>query len=257
MELNTIYNEDCLITMSKMPNNFVDLVITSPPYDTLRDYKGYSFDFKKIAQELYRVVKEGGVIVWIVNDAVIKGSETGTSFKQALYFKEIGFNIHDTMIWSKKNPMPQVKTKRYFSKFEYMFVFSKGIPKTFNPIMIKTKMGGEVYNSTVKQISQDKVRVEKTFVLNEERVKDNIWEIAIAQNKTSHPAVFPEQLAYDHIISWSNKSDIVYDPFLGSGTTAKVCKELFRNYIGSEIAEDYYNIAIKRLKDTNESLDLF
>ena len=245
--INKIHNENCLDTMSKMPSNYVDLVVTSPPYDNLRDYKGYSFEFEKIAKELYRVVKDGGVVVWVVNDSTVDGSETGTSFKQALYFKEIGFNIHDTMIWSKKNPMPQVKTKRYFSKFEYMFVFSKGIPKTFNPIMVETKMGGKVYDSTVKQISQDKVRVEKTFVLNEQRVKDNIWEIAIAQNDTNHPAVFPEQIAYDHIVSWSNENDIVYDPFTGSGTTCKMAHYSRRNYIGSEISKEYCEIAEQRL----------
>ena len=154
------------------------------------------------------------------------------------------------MIWSKKNPMPQVKTKRYFAKFEYMFVFSKGQPKTFNPIMIETKLGGETYNSTVKQISKDMVRVEKNFVLNNERVKDNIWELAIAQNQTSHPAVFPEQLAYDHIISWSNENDIIYDPFTGSGTTCKMAHYSRRNYIGSEISKEYCDIANQRLLDS-------
>ena len=101
MKLNTIFNEDCLNTMRAMPDGVIDLVITSPPYDDLRNYKGYSFDFESIAKELFRVVKEGGVVVWVVGDATVDGSETGTSFRQALFFKEVGFNLHDTMIYMK------------------------------------------------------------------------------------------------------------------------------------------------------------
>ncbi len=174
-----------------MDDDSIDLTITSPPYDSLRVYNGYSFNFESTSKELYRITKQGGVLVWIVGDATEKGSETGTSFKQALGLKDVGFNLHDTMIWRKTNPMPKVKTKRYFDVFEYMFVLSKGQPKTFNPLMQPTKLGGQVYNSTVKNITKGKERSKKTFVLNMERYKDNIWDCAIAQNKTEHPAVFP------------------------------------------------------------------
>ena len=247
MELNKIYKEDCLDTMSRMSDNFLDLVITSPPYDKLRTYNGYCFDFENIVKELYRVLKPGGVVVWVVGDATEKGSETGTSFRQALYFKEVGFNIHDTMIWSKTNPMPKVKTKRYFDKFEYMFIFSKGQPTTFNPIMQKCKSGGKVYDSTAKKITTGQERQKKTFILNDERYKDNIWELAVAQNKTKHPAVFPLNLAIDHVTSWSNEGDIVYDPFMGSGTTALASRSVNRDYIGSEISEEYCKICEDRL----------
>ena len=186
-------------------------------------------------------------MVWIVGDATEKGSETGTSFRQALGLKDAGFNLHDTMIWRKTNPMPKVKTKRYFDVFEYMFVLSKGQPKTFNPIMQPTKLGGQIYDSTVKKITKGKERTKKTFVLNMERYKDNIWDCAIAQNKTEHPAVFPESLVSDHILSWSNEGDIVYDPFMGSGTTAIAAKKLGRNYIGSEISQEYCAIAVSRI----------
>ena len=253
IELNRIYNEDCLIGMKRIPDGYVDLTVTSPPYDNLRTYNGnieqWSFEkFKAIAKELYRVTADGGVVVWIVADATIKGSETGTSFKQALYFKEIGFNLHDTMIWQKTNPMPKVKTKRYFDVFEYMFIFSKGVPKTFNPIMVDCKMGGKIYNSTCKNIGGENGRTKKTFVLNKQRYKNNIWEIAIAQNKTKHPAVFPEQLAQDHIISWSNEGDIVLDPFMGSGTTAIACINTNRNFIGFELDAHYCEIANERIR---------
>ena len=131
--MNKIICGNCVEIMKEWENNIIDLTITSPPYDNLRDYKGYVFDFENIAKQLYRVTKSGGVVVWIVGDATIKGSETGTSFRQALYFKEIGFNLHDTMIYSKAG-FQYPATNRYHQTFEYMFIFSKGKPKTFNPI---------------------------------------------------------------------------------------------------------------------------
>lgn len=260
IELNQIYCGDCVDIMNEMlkSNVQVDLTITSPPYDNLRKYNGsidWSFEkFKLVAEYLYKITKDGGVVVWIVNDATINGSETGTSFKQALYFKEVGFNLHDTMIWRKTNPMPAVKTKRYFACFEYMFVFSKGVPKTFNPIMVDCKLGGKIYNSTCKNIGGENGRTKKNFVLNKQRYKDNIWEIAVAQNKTGHPAVFPEKLAEDHILSWSNENDLIFGPFIGSGTTAIVAKRLKRNYIGSDIDSIYATMANNRVKNNDSCL---
>ena len=245
--MNIIYNEDCLETMKGMENNSIDLTITSPPYDSLRIYNGYSFNFPQVAKSLYEVTKPGGVLVWIVGDETIKGSETGTSFRQALGLKEVGFNLHDTMIWRKTNPMPKFKHKRYFDVFEYMFILSKGQPKTFNPLLQPNKRAGELYDYTAKLKTTGKVRTKKTFNINDERYKDNIWECAVAKNETDHPAVFPESLIADHITSWSNEGDVVYDPFIGSGTTALVARSLGRNYIGSEISQEYCQIAEKRL----------
>jgi site-specific DNA-methyltransferase (adenine-specific) len=245
--MNIIYNEDCLETMKGMENNSIDLTITSPPYDSLRIYNGYSFNFPQVAKSLYEVTKLGGVLVWIVGDETIKGSETGTSFRQALGLKEAGFNLHDTMIWRKTNPMPKFKHKRYFDVFEYMFILSKGQPKTFNPLLQPNKRAGELYDYTAKLKTTGKVRTKKTFNINDERYKDNIWECAVAKNETDHPAVFPESLIADHITSWSNEGDIVYDPFIGSGTTALAARSLGRNYIGSEISQEYCQIAEKRL----------
>lgn len=245
-----ILNGDCLdIMKNSIPDNFIDLTVTSPPYDDLRKYNGYSFDFENIAKELYRVTKDGGVVVWVVGDKTSKGSESGTSFKQALYFKKIGFNLHDTMIWRKTNPMPKVKTKRYFDVFEYMFVFSKGTPKTFNPIMQQCKMGGKKYDSTCKNMGGENGRTKKSFILNNERYKDNIWDIAIAQNKTTHPAVFPEQIANDHIISWSNEGDLVFDPFVGSGTTGRMAVLNNRKFLGIDISEEYCQMSEERIKE--------
>ena len=249
MELNKIYNEDCLETMKCMPDNFVDLTVTSPPYDNLRTYKGFEFDWRKTIAELYRVTKQGGVVVWVVGDATIKGSETGTSFRQALYFKEIGFNLHDTMIYQKKSCYAHdPRNKRYKSIFEYMFVFSKGTPNTYNEIKDNPVLNaGKTYKGGKGRNNKGELRESKEFVMQPFQARYNIWRIS-TDHRSSHPAIFPEQLAHDHIISWSNENDTVYDPFMGSGTTAKVAKNLNRNYIGSEISKEYCDIAEERLK---------
>ena len=247
---------DYLATMKRMDDNFIDLTVTSPPYDNLRDYKGYEFSFEDIAKELYRVTKKGGVVVWVVGDATIEGSETGTSFKQALFFKECGFNLHDTMIYSKKgSPFPE--SNRYNQKFEYMFVFSKNKPNTCNLLKQRTLYGrneiGKSRGSTTR--NSDGTMENMKYETNKEyTTKYNIWEYSVGNNKSSndiisfkHPATFPEQLALDHIKSWSNEADIIYDPFMGSGTTAKMAHLLKRNWIGSEISKEYTELANKRL----------
>jgi site-specific DNA-methyltransferase (adenine-specific) len=254
IEVNKNYNESNLETMAKMPDCFVDLTVTSPPYDGLRTYNGYSFPFEDISNELYRVTKEGGVVVWIVGDATVKGSESGTSFKQALYFKEIGFNLHDTMIYAKSNYIP-LTHNRYEQQFEYMFVFSKGKPKTFNPLMKENKQVGQIKGGTFRQRKDEKGARHKDIGVAKESIKPNIWFYNVGMaNSTKdkiafqHPAIFPEQLATDHIISWSNENDLVYDPFMGSGTTAKMSILNTRNWIGSEISNEYCDIIEERVK---------
>ena len=250
MEKEKIYNENCLVTMGRMPDCYIDFVITSPPYDDIRNYQGYHFEFEKIAKELYRVMKEGGVVVWVVADATVNGSETGTSFRQALYFKDIGFNIHDTMIYYKNNPMPQAG-KRYHQHFEYMFAFSKGNPNTFNPITETTKHRGLANMKNRGQTgSLDYEKVERTT----EKKVGNVFVYSIGggistKDKVAyrHPAIFPEKLVVDQINTWTNEDDLIYDPFMGSGTTAKMAQLLGRRWIGSEISEEYVRIAEERL----------
>ena len=256
---NEIILGDSETVLKSFPDNCIDLTVTSCPYDTLRKYNGagdtWNLDkFKKIADEVYRVTKPGGVVVWVINDKTEKGSKTGTSFKHALYFMELGFNLNDTMIWRKTNPMPAVKQPRYADCFEYMFVFSKGKPKTFNPIMRKTKFGGMNYDSTAKNMGGESGRHKLKYVVNSEAVDYNVWDIAVAQNKTAHPAVFPIEIARRHIISWSNPNDIVLDPFAGSGTTLLAANELGRKYVGVEMNEEYFNICRERLSGCSESL---
>lgn len=243
---------DCLEVMKGMVDNSIDLTVTSPPYDNLRDYNGYTFDFEGIAKELYRVTKQGGVVVWVVGDATIKGSETGTSFKQALFFKEVGFNLHDTMIWSKPTfTAVGALVNRYAPTFEYMFILSKGYPKTFNPIKDrKNKRFGDVKHGRIRQKDgTTKVQSSLGKPIAEYGQRFNVWEMSTEQSNSNrfHPAQFPEKLAEDHILSWSNEWDIVLDPFAGSGTTLKMAKKNNRNYIGIEISQEYCKIAEARI----------
>jgi len=244
MRINKIYCENCLDTMAKMPDCFIDLTVTSPPYDNLRDYNGYSFDFESIAKELFRVTKDGGVVVWVVGDATIKGSETGTSFKQALYFKDIGFRLHDTMIFKRKTA--PLTHNRYEQEFEYMFILSKGKPKTVNHITEASKKAGIDAVSVGKNRQSHKA---KKTIVKPFKIKGNVWTYSVGGKKTNHPATFPEQLANDHILSWSNENDLVYDCFMGSGTTGKMALLNKRNYIGSEISKEYCDIAEKRINE--------
>lgn len=252
LKLNKFYVAESVEFMkANMPDNFVDLTVTSPPYDNLRDYKGFEFNYKAMLEELYRVTKAGGVVVWIVNDATVNGSETGTSFKQALYAKEVGFNLHDTMIWKKINPIP-LTHNRYEQHFEYMFVFSKGSPKTFNPIKIPCVTKGQIRNrknSNKEEGSAVRNRDEAT-VTKSEKIKGNVWEMPVSNTKYNHPAIFPEKLAEDHILSWSREGDIVFDPMCGSGTTCKMAYLNNRNFIGVDISEEYINnVCIPRLQE--------
>lgn len=246
---------DCLNKFKKIKNESVDLVITSPPYDDLRNYNTGKYkgnDYEGIIRELYRVLKVGGVVVWIVADQTKNGSETLTSFRQAIMFQETGFNVHDTMIW-EKDTMSFPQRNRYENCFEYMFVFSKKSPKTFNPIEDrKNKYAGAKLHGTYRNVDGQTIKRNKKWC--EKNVKEfgkrfNVWKQPTEKNnKTGHPAVFPLQLIKDHIISWSNEGDVVLDPFMGSGTTGVACKSLNRNFIGIELDEEYFNIAKKRIE---------
>lgn len=241
--------------MSQLPDGLVDLTVTSPPYDNLRMYKGYVFDFEAIARQLYRVTKSGGVVVWVVGDATIKGSETGNSFRQALFFMDCGFFLHDTMIYEKSGcAMPS--RNRYLSAFEYMFIFSKGKPKTYNLIEDRKNRFPVRWGKGRKVRKKDGTwSYRDNYKAKEFGRRYNIWRYTNGGQGygcsddlgQQHPASFPEKLAGDHIFSWSNAGDLVLDPFMGGGTTAKMSKILGRNYLGFEISQEYVNLANKRL----------
>lgn len=245
MKLNTLYRWDCLEVMRTFEDNSIDLTVTSPPYDNLRTYNWFSWDFEWIAKELYRITKEWWVVIWVVWDATINGSETGTSFKQALYFKEIGFNLHDTMIYRKTNPTPY-HHNRYNPSFEYMFVVSKGKPKIFNGIRILRKTKGVAKTRTFRYPNGE-LKLANTMSNTTDKLADNVWDLSCNSPIKEHPATFPEKLAEDHILSWSNEWDTVLDCFAGSGTTLKMAKKNNRNYIWIEISEEYCKIIEKRL----------
>jgi site-specific DNA-methyltransferase (adenine-specific) len=256
--MNKIIQGDCLEVMKDIFDGSIDMVLTSPPYDNLRTYNG-SLDWgehvwKPVIQELFRIIKDGKVVVWVVGDATIKGSETGTSFKQALYFKEVGFNLHDTMIWQKDTfTAVGALVNRYAPVFEYMFILSKGYPKTFNPIKDRKNItAGLKQHGTIRKPDNTKVKM-STFgnIVREFGQRHNVWKMSgeKRRNISDHPAVFPEKLAHDHIISWSNEGDTILDPFAGSGTVGKVAQELNRNYILIEREPEYINIIKERVSN--------
>ena len=251
LELNKIYCIDNVDGMKLLDDESVDLTVTSPPYDDMRNYNGFKWDFEGVANQLYRVTKKGGVVIWVVGDKTFKGSETGTSFRQALYFMDLGFNC-ETMIYKKNGTGACGSNWYYWQTFEYMFVLSKGKPNTINRLdngKQRTKGGIKLGRLTV----DGKQKIEKRSSEKDKlQIRNNIWEYNVGfcsgDDKVKHPAKFPEQLAQDHILSWSKEGDIVLDPFMGSGTTAKMAKLNNRNYIGFELSQEYCNIAEKRLK---------
>jgi len=250
--------EDCIAMMREMMACTIDLTVTSPPYDNLRTYEGSlewgEHIWKPVLEELYRITKDGGVVVWIVGDATVKGSESGTSFRQALWAMECGFNLHDTMIWEKPNPVPQFINQRYRNNFEYMFVLSKGKVATFNYLTEKTKHDKEkTVTKSVRKRTKGNDRHTREYTEKLYRIRHNVWSVAVG-GSSGHTAAFPEQLASDHIISWSNEGDTVLDPFMGSGTTGKMALELGRNFIGVEKVEKYFDIAKKRIEESHGGL---
>ncbi len=257
MKLNLILG-DCLEEMRKMEDNSIDLTVTSPPYDNLRTCYNSKFDVKLISQELFRISKQGACVVWIVGDQTVNGSETGTSFRQALTFMESGFNLHDTMIW-KKTGMAFPESNRYYQIFEYMFVFSKGKPKTVNLIKDKVNISENsiVHGCERQSDGSFKSKSGKGKITKKFGVRWNIWEISNGFRESKHPAPFPLKLAEDHILSWSNLGDIVLDCFLGSGTTMIAALRNNRQAIGIEMNEEYYEIAKKRIENSQKQLNLF
>ncbi len=251
IKLNTIYRSDCVDLMNRMDEEFLDLTVTSPPYDELRHYNGYKFDVEEIAKSLLRVTKKGGVVVWVVGDKIKNGNRSLTSFKQALVFQDVGFNAHDVMIYQKKNT-PFMRTNAYTNCYEFMFVFSKGSPKTSNLLKVKTARQGREWLPFNK--GPDGVNRKILGDLKPEKTRTNIWEYAVGMGGTTkdkiafnHPAVFPEKLAEEHILSWTNEDDVVFDPMCGSGTTCKMAKVNNRHYIGVDVSEEYCEIARQRI----------
>ncbi len=251
MELNRIHHENCIETMNRLPDGVFDMTITSPPYDDLREYNGYDFPLADIAAGLFRTTKPGGVVIWVVGDRTVNGDETLTSFEHAFAFRSAGFRVHDTMIYAKNNPIPSDCGKRYRQAFEYMFCFSKDQPKTFNPITQPIKQEKAFKSFRITKVGRNDLAHD--HVAPKERKVNNIFYYNVGTSSSKdkiafeHPAIFPEQLAADQISTWTNAGELVYDCFMGSGTTAKAAHLLGRKWLGSEISSEYVRIASERL----------
>lgn len=257
LELDKIHCGDNCDLLGQLPRECIDLVVTSPPYDDLRTYAGHSWDFFGVAWQLKRVLKHGGVIVWVVSDATKDGSETGSSMEQALHFKRLGLNLHDTMIYMKDNPPPVGGQLRYYQAWEYMFVFTKGTPSVFNPIVEpRRNKWNDKRTTRIRPVTRNKAGVftEKQVDISENVKIQNVFNYVVSGGSVAsdefahkHPAIYPEALVRDAVISWSSPGDIVLDPFVGSGTTAKIAKALGRRFLGLEINQEYCEIAERRI----------
>jgi site-specific DNA-methyltransferase (adenine-specific) len=245
---------DCVERMHGISDQSIDLTVTSPPYDDMRNYNGNNEQWcervwEEVLKELYRVTKDGGVVVWIVGDATIKGSESTSSFKQAMFAVKCGFRLHDTMIWNKPST-PPTQRNRYQQKFEYMFVFTKGSPSAFNPLKEKSQTAGRIRKTHRSKTGNHELNEEGEYTTKDYKMIGNVWDINICSEKgIKHPAKFPLKLAEDHITTWSNKGDVVFDPFAGSGTTGVACVNSGRSFIGIELDQDYFNIANNRIEE--------
>lgn len=251
IKTETIYTENCLDTLARVDDDVLDMTITSPPYDDLRDYNGYHFPVEKIAAALFAKTMPGGVVVWVVGDRTLNGSESLSSFRHAIAFNDAGFRVHDTMIYAKNNPIPSDCGKRYRQCFEYMFCFSKGQPKTFNPITQKIKQEKAFKSFRITRVGRNDLAHD--HVAPKRRKVNNIFFYNVGTSSSGdkvafqHPAIFPEKLVEDQIRTWTNEGDLVYDCFMGSGTTAKVAHLLGRRWLGSEISAEYVRLAEERL----------
>jgi DNA modification methylase len=249
LPINQIICGDNCEVMRKLPSESIDLVVTSPPYDDLRTYGGHEWDFYGVAWNLKRLLKPGGVIVWVVGDATVDGNETLTSMRQALHFQSIGLNIHDTMIYKQAGTGAKGSNLAYWQAWEYMFVITKGKPKTVNRLADKPNVKAGCVTGSSPKMDLIGSRTERgQREVGKFGIRENVWQYAAHYgNSTEHPAPFGEPLSRDHILSWSNEGDIVLDPFSGSGTTAKMAKHNGRKFIGIEINQAYCEIAEKRL----------
>ena len=252
----SIYHGDCVDVLSTLPK--ADLILTSPPYGTLRDYGGHGFDWRRVVSAIVPALKPGGVIVWVVADQTIDGSESGESFRQALYFMDYGLRLHDTMIYERTgmtNPTPN----RYHNMYSFMFIFSEGAPRTFNAIIDHpaTSPGRTRSHAGFRTRSGLLPSRPGHYTQAAMTKRSNIWRIYAGSNHSApdflaahqHPAIFPLALARDHISTWTNPGDLVIDPMCGSGTTLRAAKDLDRRAIGIDIHEPYCALAGQRMDE--------
>ena len=257
----TLYLGDCLEILPTLGN--VDAVVTSPPYDNLRKYGGHApVDTFAAITEISNCLSRGGVCMWNVKDETRDGSETGTSFRQALHAMDSGLNLHDTMIYVRRG-VTFPDANRYLPAFEYMFIFSNGSPRHFNGIKDRrNRYAGTVIHGTDRQ-SDGSLAARKcsSSEVPEYGLRYNWWELHNAQAGNGefggHPAPMPYPMAHGHIQTWTDNGETILDPFMGSGTTGVACAKLGRKFIGIEIEPKYFDIACKRIEEAYKQPDMF
>ena len=260
---DTVLVGDCVELLPTLPQ--ADLILTSPPYGTMRDYGGHEFDWRVVADAIVPALAPGGVLVWIVKDQTIDGSKSGESFRQALYFLDAGLRLHDVLIYRKaanSNPTPN----RVFQDSEFMFVFSNGAPRTANitkdvpSLWAGTTRG---INGTGRSSKGNNPTSPGKRLIGPYKNRGTVWEYLVGYGHSApdfldahdHPAIFPLTLAKDHISMWTNPGDLVIDPMCGSGTTLRAAKDLNRRYIGIDIHAPYVALAEQRLSQQAMALE--
>jgi site-specific DNA-methyltransferase (adenine-specific) len=256
LELNKIYCMDCLEGMRKLPDDSIDLVVTSPPYDNLRTYKGFSVDLHSTGKEAYRVLKDGGIAVMVIQDQTKAFAKTLTSFRLIIdWCDNIGFRLFETIIYRKYGTEGAWWKARFRVDHEYMPIFLKGKkPQYFNKklLMVPSKHGGEILTGSGNRRTTGETTKTVTRPINPTKCRGTIWDYLMAGDKDplkrKHPAPFPDQIPIDFITCFCPPKGIVLDPFIGSGSTAVAAKKLGRHYIGFEITPEYCEIAEQRTK---------
>lgn len=264
-ELNEIYCIDCVEGMKKIPDNSVDIVVTSPPYDGIRDYNGFNFDLHETGRGLIRILKEGGIVAMVIQDQTKNFGKTLTSFKTIIdWCDNIGFKLFECVIYRKHGSEGAWWTNRFRVDHEYMPIFLKGEkPQYFNKENLKVPSihGGKVMTGSGSRRTDGKTNARVTRPINTMKCRGTIWNYLMAGDKDpikrQHPAPFPDQIPLDFIECFCPPGGVVLDPFMGSGSTAVAAKKLNRKYIGFDTSEEYIKIAHARLRNTETQLKVF
>ncbi|MBR1921447.1 MAG: site-specific DNA-methyltransferase [Kiritimatiellae bacterium] len=258
---NKIICGDSAAVMEKFPDNSIDMVVTSPPYDSIRDYKGFSADLSKIGRETFRVLKEGGIAVVVIQDQTKNYGKTLTSFRLAIdWCDNAGFKLFECLIYKKLGAEGAWWNKRFRVDHEYMMVFLKGDrPAYFNkdPLKIPSKHGGKVMTGGGTRLTSGIRIATRAIHINPMKCRGTVWAYETAGDgsrlKHQHPATYPDRLPYDFIQCFCPEKGIVLDPFMGSGTTALAAKSLKRFYVGIDISQEYVDLAERRVVEDFEA----
>jgi site-specific DNA-methyltransferase (adenine-specific) len=265
VELNKVYQQDCIVGMRKIPDGAIDLVVTSPPYDNLRDYNGYSVDLNETGKNIYRILKDGGVAVMVIQDQTKNFGKSLTSFRTIVdWCDNVGFKLFECVIYRKNGTEGAWWKNRFRVDHEYMPIFLKGEkPQYFNKdsLKVKSKHGGKIMTGFANRKTNGETGKSITKAINEMKCRGTVWDYLMAGDKDpvkrKHPAPFPDKIPFDFINCFCPPNGIVLDPFVGSGSTVVGAKKLNRSFIGFDISEEYCNLTRKRLDSVSPDDELF